>query len=367
MMYDYLIIGSGLFGATFANLAKESDKKCLILEKRNHLAGNVYTEKISGINVHKYGPHIFHTSNKEIWDYVNKFATFNSFVNRPKVKYNNNIYSFPINLFTLYQLWGCQTPTEAQSKLESVRVRIESPQNLEEWILSQVGEEIYHKFIKGYTTKQWGRDPKELPSFIIKRLPIRMTYDDNYFNDPYQGVPIGGYTQMVQNMIKDVAIETNVDFLKDIEYWSKKAKTIVYTGAVDELFDYNNGELEYRSLQFDTSEINISDFQGNAIINYTEETVPFTRIVEHKHFEQTKSDTTIITHEYPQKWNRSVEKYYPINDVKNNNLYNFYKNECTIHFPNMILGGRLAHYQYFDMHQVIGQSFKKFAESIQKK
>jgi UDP-galactopyranose mutase len=360
MKYDYLIVGSGLFGATFANLAKEAGKSCLILEKRPHVAGNCYTDRIQNINVHVYGPHIFHTSNKEIWDYVNKFATFNNFVNRPKVKYKNNIYSFPINMFTLYQLWGCQTPSEAKSKLESVRVKIENPQNLEEWILSQVGEDLYHTFIKGYTTKQWGRDPKELPSFIIKRLPIRLTYDDNYYNDTYQGIPIGGYTQMIKNMMKDIPIETGVDFLKDLEYWSSKANKVVYTGALDELFGYNKGELEYRSLRFDISEVFESDYQGNAIMNYTEQSVPYTRIVEHKHFEQTQSKTTIITREYPQTWNRSLEKYYPINDEKNHNVYTHYKNECAEHFPNMILGGRLACYQYFDMHQAIGQAMHRF-------
>jgi len=360
MKYDYLIVGSGLFGATFANLAKESGKSCLILEKRNHVAGNCYTDRVNNTNVHVYGPHIFHTSNKQIWDYVNKFAEFNGFVNRPKVRYNNDIYSFPINLFTLCQLWGCKTPSEAQQKLDSVRVKIENPQNLEEWILSQVGEELYNIFIKGYTTKQWGRDPKDLPSFIIKRLPIRLTYDDNYFNDKYQGIPIGGYTQMIKNMIGDTPIEIAVDFLKDIEYWSGKANKVVYTGALDELFDYNKGELEYRSLRFEISEVFERDYQGNAVVNYTSHDVPFTRIIEHKHFEQTQSDTSIITHEYPQTWNKSLEKYYPINNDQNHNLYNYYKNQCVEHFPNMILGGRLACYQYFDMHQVIGQAMHKF-------
>ena len=359
-MYDYLIVGSGLFGATFANLAREAGKSCLILEKRDHIAGNCYTNNTNGVNVHVYGPHIFHTSNKEIWNYVNKFATFNNYVNRPKVNYEGNIYSFPINLFTLYQLWGCKTPSEARLKLNEVRVKIENPKNLEEWILSQVGEEIYQKFIKGYTTKQWGRDPKDLPSFIIKRLPIRLTFDDNYFNDTFQGIPIGGYTQMIKNMIGDTPIENNVDFLKDIEYWSKKANKVIYTGAIDELLNYNQGELEYRSLRFEVSEEKTEDFQGNAIVNYTEQQIPYTRVIEHKHFEQTKSDTTIITKEYPQSWNRNKEKYYPINDDKNNTLYQNYKVECERVFPNMILGGRLACYQYFDMHQIIGQAFKKF-------
>lgn len=364
MKYDYLIVGSGLFGATFANLARESGKSCLILEKRKHVAGNCYTDNVNNINVHVYGPHIFHTSNKDIWDYVNKFAVFNGFVNRPKVRYGQDIYSFPINLFTLYQLWGCKTPTEAKQKLESVRIKIENPQNLEEWILSQVGEELYHIFIKGYTTKQWGRDPKDLPSFIIKRLPIRLTYDDNYYFDKYQGVPIGGYTQMIKNMMGDTPIETDVDFLKDIEYWSNKANKVVYTGAIDELFDYEKGELEYRSLRFEISEVLESDYQGNAVVNYTSPDVPFTRIIEHKHFEQTQSDTTIITREYPQTWNKSLEKYYPVNNEQNHNLHTYYKNQCVEHFPNMILGGRLACYQYFDMHQAIGQAMHKFSETV---
>lgn len=364
MKYDYLIVGSGLFGATFANLARESGKSCLILEKRNHVAGNCYTEKRRDINVHMYGPHIFHTSNKQIWDYVNKFATFNGFVNRPKVRYNDNIYSFPINLFTLYQLWGCKTPTEAKQKLDSVRAKIENPQNLEEWVLSQVGEELYNIFIKGYTTKQWGRDPKDLPSFIIKRLPIRLTYDDNYYYDRYQGIPIGGYTQMIKNMIGDTPVEMGVDFLQDVDYWSNKANKVVYTGALDELFNYSKGELEYRSLRFEHSEVWESDYQGNAVVNYTSLDVPFTRIIEHKHFEQTESDTTFITREYSQTWNRSLEKYYPVNNEQNHNLYNYYKNNCVEHFPNMILGGRLACYQYFDMHQAIGQAMHKFNETV---
>jgi UDP-galactopyranose mutase len=362
--YDYLIVGSGLFGATFANLAKDAGKSCLILEKRPHVAGNCYTDKIQNINVHVYGPHIFHTSNKDIWNYVNKFATFNNYVNRPKVKYNNKVYSFPINLFTLYQLWGCTNPSEAQLKLNQVKVKIENPQNLEEWVLSQVGEEIYEIFIKGYTAKQWGKDPKDLPASIIKRLPFRMSFDDNYYSDTYQGVPIGGYTPMVKNMLGDTPIEFGIDFLKDIDYWSSKANKVIYTGAIDELFDYNQGELEYRSLRFDMSEVYVEDYQGNAIVNYTDLNVPFTRIIEHKHFEQTKSKTTIITREYPQAWDKSKEKCYPINNERNTALYQRYKSECDIVFPNMILGGRLACYQYLDMHQVIAQAMHKFPQTL---
>ena len=362
MKYDFLLVGAGLFSATFAHLANQSGKSCLILEKKSNIGGNCFTENIHGINVHKFGPHIFHTSNKKIWDFVNKFATFNNFVNRPKVIYKGKVYSFPINLFSLYQLWGCTSPEEAQKKINEVKVQIESPNNLEEWILSQVGEEIYHTFIYGYTKKQWGKNPSELPSFIIKRLPIRLTYDDNYFNDPYQGIPIGGYTKMIENMVVNIPIEKNVDFLKDIEYWSKQSKIVIYTGALDELFNYSNGELEYRSLSFEESILDIDDYQGNAIINYTDISVPYTRIVEHKHFDTSTipKNKTIITREYPKKWSRGGEKYYPINDEKNNELYANYKNITTKEYPNYILGGRLSCYQYYDMHQIIGQAMQKF-------
>lgn len=360
MIYDYIIIGSGLFGSTFANLAKNQGKKCLILEKRKHIGGNVYTENKSNINVHTYGPHIFHTSNREIWEYVNKFANFNNFTYRPKVNYKGKIYSFPINLMTLYQMWGCVSPLDAHNKLESVKVKIENPSNLEEWILTQIGEELYNTFIYGYTKKQWATDPKNLPSFIIKRLPIRLDFNDNYFKDSYQGIPIGGYTNLIKNMIENIGVETNVDFLDDISYWQKKCKHIIYTGAIDELFNYNLGELEYRSLTFETTELNVNDSQGNAVINYTDIMTPYTRIIEHKHFDFTKTDTTIITKEYPQKWNRNLEKYYPINTEKNNKLYNEYKKQADEYYENFTFGGRLASYQYLDMHQVIGQAFKKF-------
>lgn len=357
--YDYLIVGSGLFGATFANLAKNAGKSCLIIEKRNHIAGNIYTENINGINAHMYGPHIFHTSNKEIWNYVNKFVEFNSFINRPKVKYKKDLYSFPINLFTLYQLWGIDTPEQAKIKLEQVKVKIENPSNLEEWILSQVGREIYEKFIYGYTKKQWGTEPKNLPSFIIKRLPIRLTFDDNYYEDAYQGVPIGGYTRLIEKMVSDITIEKNIDFNKDKHYWMKKADKIVYTGAIDELFDYELGTLNYRSLKFEHQTMKENDFQGNAIINFTEEKIPYTRIIEHKHFENTKTESTIVTKEMPDQWQKGKEKYYPINNKENNDLYEKYKQLAEKEYPNLILGGRLATYKYLDMHQVIGSAFHK--------
>jgi UDP-galactopyranose mutase len=359
--YDFLIVGSGLFGSTFAQQANERGYRCLIIDKRSHIGGNCYTENVEGINVHKYGPHIFHTSDKRIWDYVNRFAEFNNFVNRPKVNYEGNVYSFPINLFTLYQLFGVKTPEEAESVLEKVRIHNTSPRNLEEWILSQVGEEIYQKFIYGYTKKQWGRDPKELPSSIIKRLPIRLTYDDNYFSDTYQGIPIGGYTKMIENMQKGIEIRLGVDFFTDRRELEKIAKTIVFTGAIDEFFNYSLGSLEYRSLKFETQFMeDVPDYQGNAIINYTEESVPFTRICEHKHFEFGRSKSTVITREYPDNWVVGKERYYPVNNSENNIRYVEYKKMADSLGEKYIFGGRLAEYKYYDMHQVIGSALAKF-------
>lgn len=359
--YDYVIVGAGLFGSVFANLATAAGKSCIILDRRNHVAGNCYTETKDQINVHTYGAHIFHTSNKDVWNYVNKYATFNHYKHSLKVVNNDNLYSFPINLFTLYQLWGCRTPREAQAKLDSVKISIESPTNLEEWILSQVGEEIYHTFICGYTKKQWGTDPKNLPSEIIKRLPIRLDFNDNYFFDTYQGIPIGGYTKMFENMTRGIPIELGVDFLKHRAYWQSRGKQIVYTGALDELFDNCFGKLGYRSLRFEHEHLPISDYQGTSVVNYTNENVPYTRIIEHKHFEFGKTDTTIITKEYPLTPNQSGdEKYYPINDSVNTDLYQKYKTLCSTEFPTMILGGRLASYRYYDMHQVIAQAFHAY-------
>jgi UDP-galactopyranose mutase len=358
--YDFLIVGSGLFGSTFAQQAKEAGYKCLIIDKRPHNGGNVYSESINGINVHKYGPHIFHTSDDRIWEYVNRFTKFNNFVNRPKVNYKGELYSFPINLFTLYQLFGIKTPEEASGFLESIKVHSNSPKNLEEWILSQVGEEIYKKFIYGYTKKQWGRDPKELPSSIIRRLPIRLTFDDNYFDDKYQGIPIGGYTKMIENMQEGIEIRLGVDFFDDRKKFEDESKTIVFTGAIDEFFNYQYGPLEYRSLRFETEELNISDYQGNALINYTEEEIPYTRICEHKHFEFIKSDSTIITREYPDSWEPGKERYYPINNEENNLRYSKYKILSESFFPKYIFGGRLAEYKYYDMHQVIASALNKF-------
>jgi UDP-galactopyranose mutase len=356
-MYDYLIVGCGLFGATFANQAKQKGKKSLIIDSRDHIGGNCYTENAQGINIHKYGPHIFHTNNEEIWNYINKFATFNNFVNRPKVNFKNKIYSFPINLFTIYQLWGINSPKEAELKLNQVKCKIENPQNLEEWILSQVGEEIYHTFIYGYTKKQWGVEPKELDSFIIKRLPIRLNYNDNYYFDKYQGIPIGGYTKMIENMIEGIDVITSENYFNRREYWNNKAKNLVFTGKIDEFYDYKYGTLGYRSLRFETERHAISDYQGVAQMNFTSESIPFTRIIEHKHFEFGNQDYTYITKEYPDAWDFSKTPYYPINNDKNTEIYNKYKQLNT--YKNVIFGGRLAEYKYYDMHQIIGSAINK--------
>lgn len=354
-MYDYVIVGSGLFGSVFAERAKKNGKKCLIVEKRNHIGGNCFTENINGINVHKYGIHVFHTSSETIWNYINTFSKFNHFVNRPKVSYGNKIYSFPINLMTLNQLWGINTPSEAIKKINEVKINIKNPCNLEEWALSQIGEELYNIFIYGYTKKQWKREPSQLPSFIIKRIPIRLTWDDNYYEDCYQGIPIDGYTKIFEKMLDGIEIKTEVDFFSDKELLKRISKKIVYSGKIDEYFDYKYGELEYRSLRFENELLETNDYQGNAQINYTDENVPFTRLIEHKHFEFKKTSNTIITKEYPIDWNRNEIPYYPINDEKNNSIYELY-NTLKINESNVIFGGRLSSYKYYDMHQVIAES-----------
>lgn len=350
-MYDYIIVGAGMFGSVCAREITDAGYKCLVIDKRNHIGGNCYTEEVDGINVHVYGAHIFHTSSKEIWDYMNRFCTFNHYVNRPKVNYNGKIYSFPINLMTLNQIYGVNTPFEAEEMMKDKRINIAKPANLEEWILSQVGEEIYEIFIKGYTTKQWGRDPKLLPSSIIKRLPIRFTFDDNYFNDIYQGIPIGGYTPIFEKLLKGIDVLLETDFFNVKDEMMNQCKKLIYTGPIDRFFDYKYGKLEYRSLRFENKIVR-GDFQGNAVVNYTSADVPFTRIIEHKHFEFNNAEKSIITYEYP-----SIEgdPYYPVNDSNNNLMYNLYKKELG---EKVIFGGRLADYKYYDMHQVVGSALK---------
>jgi len=363
-MYDYLIVGSGLFGAIFARQMTDAGARCLVVDKRSHIGGNCYTRDVGGIHVHEYGPHIFHTSSDRVWEYMNKWTRFNHFVYRPRVIHGDRLYSFPINLFTLYQLWGVKTPQEAQKKLTTVRIPIQSPSNLEEWVLSQVGEEIYEKFVKGYTTKQWNRDPRELPASIIKRLPIRLTYDDNYFEDKYQGIPVDGYTPIFEKLLNGIPVETGVDFLNDREYLESQARKVVYTGAIDEFFRCDAGSLEWRSLRFQHETLGISDYQGVAAVNYTSATVPYTRIVEHKHFIFGKQDHTVITREYPQNWDSTKEKFYPLTDDKNNELYTQYKNR--IDSDRYIFGGRLADYKYYDMHQVVGSALTRSQKEMQK-
>jgi UDP-galactopyranose mutase len=357
MKYDYLIVGSGLFGSIFAREMTDAGAKCLVIDKRNHIGGNCYTKNYNGIHIHQYGPHIFHTNSDAIWTYVNKWTKFNNFTYRPKVKYNNEIYSFPINLFTLYQMWGVSTPIEAKKRLEKEQVKIKNPSNLEEWIVSQVGIEIYKKFIYGYTKKQWNKDPKELPASIIKRLPIRLVYDDNYFDDKYQGIPVNGYTEIFEKLLDGIECRLDADYLSDRIQFNKIAQKIVYTGAIDEFFDYDIGQLEWRSLRFDHKILNILDYQGVAAVNYTEESIPYTRVIEHKHFNFGKQEDTVVTFEYPENWDISKEKYYPINDKINNALYEKYK--ARIDQSKYIFGGRLADYKYYDMHQVVGSALSR--------
>ena len=355
MKYDYVIVGAGLFGATFANLAKRDGKKVLVIERRNHIAGNVYTEDIEGIHVHKYGAHIFHTDDKEVWDYVNSFVEFNRYTNSPVARYKNEIYNMPFNMNTFSKIWDdVITPEDAKRHIEEERKEMEgkTPSNLEEQAISLVGRTIYEKLVKGYTEKQWNRDCKELPAFIIKRLPVRFTYDNNYFNDKYQGIPIGGYTKLVEKMLEGIEVKLEEDFLKKKDYYQSIAKKIVYTGMLDEYFDCKFGRLEYRSLRFDTKIMDIENFQGNAVFNYTGKEVDYTRVIEHKHFEGKKSNKTVVTYEYPDDWTEDKEAYYVINDEKNNKLKEKYmmlaKGE-----ENVIFGGRLAEYKYYDMEDVI--------------
>jgi UDP-galactopyranose mutase len=357
-MYDYLIVGCGLFGSTFARLATDNCKSCLIIDKRNHIAGNCYTEKIEGINVHSYGPHIFHTSNQFVWDFVNRFAKFNNFILSPKAWSGGKMYSLPFNMNTFYEMWGTSVPKHAKMIIDSQKFQ-GTPSNLEEQALSLVGEDIYKSLIEGYTTKQWGRNPKELPSFIIKRLPLRFTFDNNYFNDKYQGIPIGGYSQMFKNILDGIEVKLDTDYFSNREYFNSIAKKVVYTGCIDEFFDYEFGELEYRSLEFKQEILDIENYQGCAQINYTDMSQPYTRIIEHKHFETTLTEKTVITKEYSQEYKKGLVPYYPINDERNQNTYKKYQEKSKM-LTNFIFGGRLSEYKYMDMHIVIESAMNKF-------
>lgn len=358
--YDYLIVGSGLFGAVFAHEATKKGKKCLVIDKRNHAGGNVYCEKIEDINVHKYGAHIFHTNDKAIWDYVNQFVDFNRYTNSPVAFFKDEVYNLPFNMNTFHQLWGVRTPEEAKAKIEEqVKASgIINPKNLEEQAISLVGIDIYEKLIKGYTEKQWGRKATELPAFIIKRLPVRFTYDNNYFNDKYQGIPIGGYNKLIEGLLEGIEVKLNVDFFDNREFYTQLADKIVFTGKIDEYYNNQFGTLEYRSLKFDTQVIEKENFQGNAVVNYTERDVPYTRIIEHKHFEFGIQKKTVITYEYPDEWSIGKESYYPVNDDKNNAVYKKYK-DLSEKDTYVIFGGRLAEYKYYDMHQIIASALTK--------
>lgn len=358
-MYDYLIVGAGLFGAVFAHEMTAKGKKCLVIDKRAHIGGNIYTEEIEGINVHKYGAHIFHTSKKEIWDYVNRFATFNRYTNSPVARYKDEIYNLPFNMNTFNKLWGVITPQEAREKIEEQvkEAGIVNPSNLEEQAISLVGKDIYEKLVKGYTEKQWGKRADELPAFIIKRLPVRMTYDNNYFNDLYQGIPVGGYTPMIEKLLEGSDVLLNTDYFGDREAFNNKAEKVLFTGMIDEYFDYCFGELEYRSLKFESQVLDTDNYQGNAVVNYTEYEVPYTRIIEHKHFEYGTQPKTVITKEYPARWKHGDEPYYPMNDEKNNALYEKYK-ELATKEDKVFFGGRLGMYKYYDMHNVIEEALK---------
>lgn len=360
MKYDYLIVGAGLFGAVCAHELNKKGKKILVIEKREHLGGNVYTEDNDGIQVHKYGAHIFHTNDKEIWDYVNSFSEFNRFTNSPLANYQGKLYNLPFNMNTFYQLWGTKTPVEAAAKIAEQRKEMEGkePANLEEQAISLVGRDIYEALIKGYTEKQWGRKANDLPAFIIRRLPVRLTYDNNYFSDRYQGIPIGGYTKLVERMLDGIEVRLGIDYLKDCEQLSGLADHIIYTGPIDEYFGYCYGKLEYRSLQFETERLDVDNYQGNAVINYTEREIPFTRIIEHKHFDPVETSHTVITREYPAEWEEGDEPYYPVNDEKNMILFKLYS-DLAKKEKNIIFGGRLAEYKYYDMHQVIASALNK--------
>lgn len=352
--YDFLIVGAGLFGAVFAREAAKAGRHCLVIDKRGHVGGNIYTRELEGIQVHEYGAHIFHTSNKKVWEYVSRFAEFNRYTNSPVANYKGEIYNLPFNMNTFHKLWGVVTPKEAQERIEQQKQQysVENPGNLEEQAINLVGPDVYTRLVKGYTEKQWGRRATELPAFIIKRLPVRFTYDNNYFNDTYQGIPVGGYTRMIEKMLEGIEVRLNENFLEKREEYKAMAKNVVYTGMIDEYFDYCYGELEYRSLRFETEILDEENYQGNAVVNYTEYEVPYTRIIEHKHFEYGTQPKTVITREYPHNWTKGDEPYYPMNDEKNAALYGRYR-ALAEREGAIIFGGRLGQYKYYDMDDTI--------------
>ena len=358
--YDYLIVGAGLYGATFAQIMTERGKRCLVIDKRNHIAGNIYTEKVEDIDVHVYGAHIFHTSDEEVWKYVNRFATFNRYTNSPVANYKGEIYNLPFNMNTFNRMWGVITPDEAKAKIEEQKAarKVEEPTNLEEQAINLVGTDIYEKLVKCYTEKQWGRPCTELPPFIIKRLPVRFTYDNNYFNDLYQGIPTEGYTKMIQRMLEGVEVRLDIDFLENKEHLCSLANTVIYTGTVDSYFDHCFGNLEYRNVRFDTEILDTNNYQGNAVVNYTDSDTPYTRIIEHKHFVFGAQEKTVISREYSVEWKPGDEPYYPVNNEKNNALYEKYK-ALADNEKNVIFGGRLGEYRYYDMDKVIMAAFEQ--------
>ncbi|MCR8658636.1 UDP-galactopyranose mutase [Paenibacillus endoradicis] len=358
--YDFLIVGAGMYGAVFAHEMNKSGKTCLIIDKRSHVAGNIHTEKVEDILVHQYGAHIFHTSNKEVWNYVNQFAEFNRYINSPIANYYGEIYNLPFNMNTFNKMWGVATPDEAKLRIQQQCKDnyVENPQNLQEQAINLVGPDIYEKLIRGYTEKQWGRSCTEIPAFIIRRLPVRFTYDNNYFKDPYQGIPIGGYTAMIERMIEGIEVKLNTDYLLEKEQWDSMADKVIYTGPIDAYFDNRFGVLEYRSLRFETEVLDTANYQGNAVVNYTDRETPYTRIIEHKHFEFGTQPKTVISREYSEEWKRGDEPYYPINDEKNNILYEKYKALAEAE-SNVIFGGRLGEYKYYDMDKVVEVALQK--------
>ena len=361
--YDYLIVGAGLFGAVFAHEMTKEGKKCLVIDKRDHIAGNIYCENVEGINVHKYGAHIFHTSDKVVWEYINQFAEFNNYINSPVARYKDELYNLPFNMNTFSKMFGIKTPAEAKAKIqeEIEELGITEPKNLEEQALSLAGRSVYEKLVKGYTEKQWGRKCTELPAFIIKRLPFRFVYDNNYFNDRYQGIPVGGYTAIVEKMLEGTEVRTGIDFFEFRKENPEIAEKIIFTGMIDEYFGYQLGALEYRSVRFETEVLDCENYQGNAVVNYTEREVPYTRIIEHKHFEFGKQEKTVISREYSSEWSVGMEPYYPVNDEKNNALFEEYK-KLAEKEENVIFGGRLGDYKYYDMDKVVAAALDRLEE-----